>query len=298
MPATTGTPPQLHTPTERTMLGIIKRVFWILLAVLSATFGIQGFLIPNGFIDGGITGISMLISYATGTDLALLIGVLNIPFILMGWREMGGRFAVKAAACILFLTVVVHELQIPPITHEKILAAVFGGFFLGAGIGLAIRSSSVIDGTEILSLSLSKRTGITVGDLVLLINLVIFSGGFFVLDSVENVCYSMLTYFSASKTINFLLHGLEQYTGITIISNAAEAIRYQIVCETGRGVTIYQGRGGFSGQPQDILFCVVTRLEIPAIKTIVESQDPRAFFLTHTLNEASGGMVRNGRVTI
>jgi uncharacterized membrane-anchored protein YitT (DUF2179 family) len=263
----------------------------IALGILSATFGIKTFLIPNNFIDGGITGVSMLISEILHIQLPPLLFLINIPFILMAFWLIGRRFAISCALSILCLALVLFFVPFPQITHDKLLASVFGGFFLGTGIGLSIRGGSVLDGTEILALILSKKTGSTVGGLILIANIFIFGASAFFLG-LESAMYSILTYLSASRTIDFILHGLEEYTGITIVSSKSDLIKEEIFNQTERGVTLYKGQGGFSKLEQDILFCVVTRLEIQQIKSIVYALDEGAFFLTHTLNEATGGRVK------
>jgi uncharacterized membrane-anchored protein YitT (DUF2179 family) len=273
------------------MVKILKRAIFILIGIVSAIFGIQGFLLPNHFVDGGITGTSMLIAKVSGLQLALLIPVINAPFLLMAFYQVNRRFAVLSIFTILAFAVGLGLSSFPMMTNDKLLAAIFGGFFLGAGIGLAIRAGSVLDGTEILALVLSKKIGVTVGDLILVLNIFIFGVGIFVLG-LESALYSVLTYVSASKTVDFILHGIEEYNGITIISSKSDEVKSAIFEQTQRGVTVYKGKGGFSDEEKEILFCVVTRLEIPKIKSIVEEIDPGAFLVTSSLNEASGGMVK------
>ena len=262
-----------------------------LLAVFCAGLGIKGFLLPNSFIDGGVTGISMLLAKVSGLHFPLLIFLINFPFVLLALRQINWKFAVASIVTISCLALSLEFISFPQVTHDKLLAAVFGGLLLGAGIGLSIRAGAVLDGTEVLALIFSKRVGVTVGDVILLMNCAIFTTSIFVFG-LEAAMYSVLTYFSASRTTDFVIHGIEEYTGITIISSLNEQIKQAILEQTGRGVTIYKGEGGFSGNDQDILLCVVTRLEVPKIKNIVEEVDQSAFIITHSLNEASGGMVK------
>ncbi|HEX8688466.1 MAG TPA: YitT family protein, partial [Pyrinomonadaceae bacterium] len=195
------------------------------LGILSAAFGLKGFLLSSRFIDGGVTGVSMLLSDVLGAPLALLIPVINLPFIALGYRQIGARFALKSAAAIAGLSACLALLHFPDVTSDKLLTAVFGGFFIGAGIGLAIRGGAVLDGTEVAALLVSKRSSLLrVGDVILLLNVVIFSAAAFFLG-VESALYSILTYFAASKTVDFLLHGLEQYTAVIIVSERSEQIR-------------------------------------------------------------------------
>lgn len=264
---------------------------FILLGVFSAGLGLKGFLLPNHFIDGGVTGVSMLVSALTGVPLAALILLINAPFILVGYRQIGKIFTLRSAAAILGLALCLAFVQYPVATMDKLLAAVFGGFFLGAGIGLSVRGGGVLDGTEIMALLLSKKMGTTMGDVILVFNVIIFTFAAIFLG-VEPALYSILTYFSASKTIDFLIHGIEEYNGITIVSPKSEQIRHSIINDLGRGVTIFKGRGGKSEIEHDILFCVVTRLEIPKVKAIVKEIDEAAFLSIHRISDASGGVMK------
>lgn len=264
--------------------------------VMSAALGLKGFLLPNGFIDGGVTGISLLVNQLSGISISLLIVVLNLPFIVMGYYQLGKAFAVKALLAIVSLALVLLVITFPPLTQDKLLIAVFGGFFLGAGIGLTVRGGAVLDGTEVLALYLSKKTALSVGDVILLINLLIF-GAAAALLSVETALYSILAYLSAAKTIDFIIEGIEEYTGVTIISAHSERIRRMLTEELGRGATVYAGRQGFGSQGQqreaiDIIFTVTTRLEVTRLKTEIERIDPRAFVVMHSVRETKGGLVK------
>jgi uncharacterized membrane-anchored protein YitT (DUF2179 family) len=270
--------------------------FLIICGVLSAGLGLKSFLLPNGFIDGGVTGISLLLTEYTGISLPLLIVLINLPLILLGFRLMDRVFALKTLNAILFLALALYFIPYPVITSDKLLVAVFGGFFLGAGIGLAVRGGSVIDGTEILALSISKRSSFTIGDIILIINIMIFSVAAFTL-SLERALYSMLTYFSAAKTIDFIINGIEEYTGVTIISSKSDDIRRMITNQLGRGVTIYKGKGGYGSHGHqlvetDIIFSVMTRLEIASLKAEVEKIDQQAFLITHSIKDTRGGMIK------
>ncbi len=261
------------------------------LGVLSAALGLKGFLLPSRFIDGGVTGVSMLVAELSGVPLAALIVVFNIPFLVFGYKQVGRAFALKSVAAIFGLAACLAFVKFPVVTDDKLLTAVFGGFFIGAGIGLAIRGGGVLDGTEVAALFLSKRLGTQVGDIILVLNVVIFSVAAAFLG-VEPALYSMLTYFAASKTIDFIIHGIEEFNGVTIVSPHSAAIRDAILHELGRGVTIYKGHGGFSDAEHDILYCVVTRLEIARLKRVVAEHDPSAFVVVHRIADASGGVVK------
>jgi len=264
----------------------------IVLGIFSAAFGLKGFLMSSHFIDGGVTGISMLLSNVLGWQLALLIPVINLPFIALAYRQIGAAFAVKSVLAIAGLSLCLALVKFPDVTPDKLLTAVFGGFFIGAGIGMAIRGGAVLDGTEIAALIISKTSHLLkVGDVILLLNVFIFSAAAFFLG-IESALYSMLTYFAASKTIDFLIHGVEEHTAIIIMSERHEEIRHAIVRCLRRGVTVFKGRGGLTYDEQDILFCVVTRLEIGRVRSVVEEYDKDAFVVVHGLADAQGGVVK------
>jgi uncharacterized membrane-anchored protein YitT (DUF2179 family) len=270
----------------------LLNVVLILFGIMSAGLGLKGFLLPSHFIDGGVTGISMLLSSVLGFPLAVLILIINLPFIAIGFSQIGWKFALRSALAIAGLSFCLAFMHYPDVTSDKVLTAVFGGFFIGAGIGLAIRGGAVLDGTEIAALLVSKSSALLrVGDVILLLNIIIFSAAAFFLG-IEIALYSVLTYFAASKTIDFLLHGIEEYTAVTIISESSNAIREAIVRRLKRGVTIYKGQGGKSGMEQDILFCVVTRLEIGRVKNVAKEIDAHAFIVVNPLADADGGITK------
>jgi uncharacterized membrane-anchored protein YitT (DUF2179 family) len=274
-----------------------KNFVLIVLGILSAAMGLKGFLLSSRFIDGGVTGISMLLSDVSGFPLSVLILLINLPFIALGYRQVGRAFAFKSALAIVGLAITLSVVHFPDVTADLLLTSVFGGFFIGAGIGLAMRGGAVLDGTEILAVIISKTSPILkVSDVILLLNIVIFSAAALIL-SVELALYSILTYFAASKTIDFLVHGIEEYTGVTIISVHSEEIRLAIIENMGRGVTIYNGKRGYgkSGDKTaqtDIVFTVVTRLEIGKLQNEINKIDPNAFVIQHTINDTKGGMIK------
>jgi uncharacterized membrane-anchored protein YitT (DUF2179 family) len=264
----------------------------VILGIFSAGLGLKGFLLSSHFIDGGVTGVSMLLANVLGWPLSILILLINLPFIALGYRQIGRVFAIKSTFAITGLSACLAFVKYPDVTPDKLLTAVFGGFFIGAGIGLAIRGGAVLDGTEIAALLVSKSSHLLkVGDVILLLNIFIFSAAAFTLG-IESALYSMLTYFAASKTIDFLIHGVEEYTAIIIISDRSEEIKQRIIRDLGRGVTVYQGRGGLSDTEQDILLCVVTRLEIGRVKNVANEIDREAFMVVHALADAQGGVVK------
>lgn len=264
----------------------------IILGILSAGLGLKGFLLSSRFIDGGVTGVSMLLSDVLGWPLSILILIINLPFIALGYRQIGRRFAIKSALAIAGLSVCLATITYPDVTPDKLLTAVFGGFFIGAGIGLAIRGGAVLDGTEVAALLVSKSSELLkVGDVILILNIFIFSAAAFFLG-IESALYSILTYFAASKTIDFLIHGIEEYHAIIIVSEKSELIRQEIIRVLNRGVTVYQGRGGLSDAEQDILFCVVTRLEIGNVKDVIKGIDESAFIVVQKLADVEGGVIK------
>jgi len=266
-------------------------ILFITAGVLSAGMGLKGFLFSSHFIDGGVTGISMLLAKVTPLPLSIWLPLVNLPFVALGYRHLGRAFAVRSVLAIGALAMVLAMMPFPDVTHDKLLTAVFGGVFLGAGIGLAMRGGAVLDGTEIAALLIGKRTPVLkVGDVILAFNVVLFLLAMRILG-VEEALYSMLTYVAAARTLDFVLHGIEEFTAITIMSAAPQAIRVAILDEMERGVTVYKARGGMSGDEREILYCVVTRLEIGRVLRIVESFDASAFVVQHPLADVRGGVV-------
>jgi uncharacterized membrane-anchored protein YitT (DUF2179 family) len=280
----------------------IKDSLTVILGIILATIGLEGFIIPNGLLDGGITGISLLAAGITPVDVSVYIFVLNIPFIFMGYRQVSKIFALKTFLAIITLSVVLwilHNIHFPVVTNDKLLISVFGGLFLGAGIGFAMRGGCVIDGTEVLALYLTRRASLQVGEIILLINVVIFAVAAFI-NGIEVALYSVLTYLSASKTVDFLTNGIEEYTGVFIISKSSEKIRRRIIAQLGRGVTIFKGKRGLMGKKaiegglndMDIIYTVVTKLELTKVKNIVNEIDSDCFMTTQSINSVRGGMIK------
>ena len=266
----------------------------ILIGISSAAFGLESFLIPNGFIDGGVTGISILMAYLTPLPLPFWIIIINIPFIIMGAISVNKRFALFSLLAIGVLSVVILTVPFPVLTDDKLLVSVFGGFFLGLGIGFAIRGSSVIDGTEILALAISKISFLSVGDTILVLNLIIFSFAGYLLG-IETALYSLLTYFVASKTVDFVIHGIEEYYGLTIVSEKHELIKTMLVDELNKSVTLYNARGGKSeiGQNNiEVVYTIVTRLEVNRVVRKVLDIDSKAFVAEHIMGDVHGGIVK------
>lgn len=275
---------------------VIKDTFFISLGILSATFGLKGFLLPDGFLDGGAVGISLLISALTDIDLSYLIVLINIPFILIGFTQVSRIFAMKTLVAIVALAVCVAVIDFPLITHDRLLIALFGGFFLGLGVGLSIRGGSVLDGTEVLAIYTSRKTALTVGDFILMLNIAIFSVAAWLLN-IETALYAILTYLVASKVVDFVVHGIEEYTSVIIVSKRSNLIKEAIIDKMGRGVTILKGKSGYGKQGHretdiDVLYTVITRLELQKLKTEIAKLDSAAFVVENSVNDIKGGMIK------
>ena len=246
--------------------------------------------------DGGVTGISLLTEQVTGISLSILLVIINLPFLMVGYSQISKAFAVKSVAAIVGLALVVYFVPYQVITTDKLLIAIFGGFFLGLGIGLSIRGGAVIDGTEVLAVYISKRTGLTIGDVILIFNTIIFMFGAYIL-SVEIALYAILTYLSASRTVDFIIEGVEEYTGVTIVSDKSDEIRLAIIENLGRGVTLYSGNRGYGKTRDellhvDIVYTVITRLELSKLKREVDKIDPGAFIIMNSILDAQGGVIK------
>jgi uncharacterized membrane-anchored protein YitT (DUF2179 family) len=270
----------------------LQNAFLILFGILCAAMGLKGFLLSSNFIDGGVTGISMLLAKTTGLSLSVWLPLVNLPFVAVAYRQMGRAFAARSVLGIAGLAACLALVPFPDVTPDLVLTAVFGGLFIGAGIGLAMRGGAVLDGTEIAALLISKRADLLrVGDVILGFNVVLFLVAMSILG-VDAALYSILTYMAAAKTLDFILYGIDEYTAITVISDHHEAIRERITRDLGRGVTIYAGYGGLSRTEQDILYCVVTRLEIGRVRAIVREFDAGAFVVFHPLSGVEGGVMK------
>lgn len=290
---------KLYRESRLSIKGHIRDFVLISIGIFSAAFGLKGFLLTNQFIDGGATGVSLLISALTKAPLYLLIICINIPFIVLGYKILGKQFAVKTALAITGLALVIANIDFPNVTDDNLLVAIFGGFFLGAGIGFSIRGGAVIDGTEVLAISLSRKFSVTIGDIIIVINAIIFSTAAYLL-SVEIALYSMITYLAASKTLDFIVEGIEEYVGVTIVASHSEEIRQMIIDTMGRGVTVYSGKSGYgrSGEKKDldIVYTVITRLELNKLNSEINRIEPDAFVVMSSVKDTKGGMIKKRRL--
>lgn len=274
----------------------LREGFLMLIGVLCAVFGLESFLLPNDVLDGGVTGISLLLAVITEGRPSLFIFLINIPFLILGWWQIGKSFAIKSMISITLLAILIYNFHFPTLTNDPLLVAVFGGLFLGLGIGFSIRGGAIIDGTEVLAIYLGKKLGFSVGELILIFNVIIFSVAAYLL-SLETAMFSIITYFAASRTVDFVLEGFDEYIGVTIISNKHKEIREMILTKLRRGVTIYHGSKGFSVMQNEeantnILYTVITRLELARLEMEIEIIDPSAFLVMSKVKDIKGGMIK------
>ena len=282
--------------TERLWYGV-HDIIYTLLGILAAGFALKSFLVPNQFLDGGVTGMSLLVHEIYHINIGYVIVLANIPFIIMGAYLVNRRFALKTLASVIGLALCLLFVPFEPVTTDKLLVSIFGGFFLGLGIGLGMRGGCAIDGIEVLALYTLRRSSLTISEIILGLNVVIFLIAAIYLG-LPTALYAMLTYYVATRTIDYVVEGLEEYTGVTIISGQSETIKEKLVHELGRGITIYKGQRGFMkhsyeiSQDCDIVFTVVTRLEVRRLRNFVHRIDPKAFIFTNTIKEAAGGVLK------
>ncbi|TWR25585.1 DUF2179 domain-containing protein [Mucilaginibacter achroorhodeus] len=290
--------PIAEMSTAPTAKSIITDTIYTIAGILFCGFALKSFLIPNAFFDGGVTGISLLIHELYHVNIAYVIILANIPFIVMGMFQVNKTFAIRTLLAIIGLALCILYIPYPDkITSDKLLVSIFGGVFMGTGIGLAIRGGCALDGIEVLALYTGKRISFTISEIILGINIIIFLIAAFEVGFTTSL-YSIITYFTASRMINFVIEGLEEYTGVTIISGQNQAIKEMLVMQLGRGITIYKGERGFLKEnfdvhhPVDIVFTVVTRLELRRLKDMVHDIDPKAFIFTSIIKEAAGGVLK------
>ncbi|MEO6948641.1 MAG: YitT family protein [Ginsengibacter sp.] len=276
---------------------IIQDVILNIVGVVVAAFALKYFLVPNQFFDGGITGLSLLVHEIYYINLSLLIGLFNLPLIILSYFTLGKSFALRMFLSVLLFSICLLIIPGYAITTDLLLVSVFGGIFLGMGIGFVMRAGAALDGIEVLALYTLKRTSFTITEIILGINIIIFGIAAFKFG-IEKSLYSVLTYFAATRTIDYVVEGIQAYTGVTIISGKSETIKYELVNNLGRGITVYKGERGFLpgnfdvSTDCDIIFTVVSRMEMRKLKNLVYSIDPKAFVYANTIKEASGGIIK------
>lgn len=272
-------------------LSQLKNIIFLTVGAMITAFALESFLVPNNIIDGGVIGISMIVSHITKWNLGLLILILNTPFIIMAFKKMGGKFVVQTAFANIILAVFLNIFHHYKVTHDLLLATVFGGIILGLGVGIILKHEGSLDGTEMLSLVLSKKLGVSVGEFIMGINVFIYlaAGKVF---SWESAMYSIMTYFIASKVIDTVMEGFNSSKSVRIISDNASAIGEQLIERLDISVTYLQGIGGYTGQDKDLIYCVISRLELPKMIDIIKEIDPKAFVSVVDVHEVYGGRFR------
>lgn len=269
----------------------IAKFFFVTLGALIAAFALEGFLVPNDIIDGGIIGISMMVSYITKFNLGLIIVLFNLPFLFLAFKKMGKMFVLTVLYGVSMLGIFVNLIHNTQVTESDLLATVFGGIILGFGVGLILRNDGALDGTEILSIRLAKKFGFSVGEIIMFFNFFIYSAAGF-LYGWDSAMYSILTYFIAYRVIDIVLEGLNSSKSIYIVTNFAKEIGDSIIKELNISVTYMKGKGGYSGKEQTIIYCVVSRLEVAKIKTLIRENDPSAFYFIQDVHEVEGIRVK------
>lgn len=271
-------------------------VLLILLGALCSAFALNGFLVPNNFFDGGVTGISLLLHKVFHINIAYLIVAANLPFVALAARLINRNFALRMLFAVIAFGLCLLFIPYPAVTSDRLLVAIFGGVFLGIGAGLAMRGGAALDGIEVVALHTGRNLAFTTSEIILALNVAIFAVAALMLG-LETALYSTLTYFAASRSANFVVDGIEQFTEVTVVSAEAEAIKRVIVLDLARGITVYKGERGFlpddfdSSTPVDIIKTVVTRLEVPRLRNAIYAVDPRAFVVTANAQEALGGIL-------
>jgi len=288
----------MNTVTNRLNLkDSVTDYAFILVGILSINFALKGLLVPNHFFDGGVTGLSLLLHEKYHFNIAYTIVALNLPLVLLGYKLVGQKFFIKTSISIVLLGMCLLWLPIQEITHDKLIISVFGGFFIGLGVGLGMRGGCALDGIEVLAVYTGKRIGFTMSEIILGLNIIIFtfSALFF---GLETAFYSMLTYFVASRTIAYVVDGIQEFTGVTIISAKSEEVKAYLVLQMNKGITVYKGERGFMKESFevsadcDIIYTVVTRLEVRRLKAAMHEIDEKAFIFTQSIRETAGGVLK------
>lgn len=268
----------------------------IAIAVLLASVGLKAFLLPNGFLDGGATGIAILLGELFEIDISILLLLVSVPFFIIGFFTIDKRVLVKSVLSILCLAIVIHFENFQPITDDKLIISVFGGMFLGAGIGLAIKAGTVLDGSEILGIYLNDKFGLSIGSIILFFNILLFGITAIVLTP-EIAMYSILTFIVTGKVIDFIIEGFENYVGLMIVSDKSQILQNIFSEKVGQGITVYQGIKGFGKQglnkkENEIIHLIVNRIDARRLHKMVDEIDPNAFVIEFDVNDVKGGKVR------
>lgn len=283
---------------KKNLLRRIIKLIFLTIGVIFVAVALELFLIPNKIIDGGIVGISIMASYLTKMSLSLFIFVLNTPFLIFAFRKLGRNFVFTSFYCIAALAIVIIFIhKMPNVTNDMLLACVFGGMVLGIGLGLILRNNGSLDGTEIIAVKLSRITGFSVGEIIMIFNIFILGSAGFIFGW-DRAMYSLLTYFIVFKTIDIVMNGLDESKSVIIISDKYEEIAAGIVADFEYGVTYIEGKGAYSGDVKKIIFCVVTRLELTSLKNYVLDVDPSAFITVENVHEVQGGLIKKPKLKV
>jgi len=277
------------------MKKIVSETFQISVGVLLASIGLKVFLLPNGFLDGGATGIAILLSEVTGVDISFLLLFVSLPFLFLAWYSLSKRIFTKSIVSIVALAIMIHYENFEPVTDDKLLIAIFGGLFLGSGIGLTVKNGAVLDGSEILGIFINERYGISIGKVILVFNVILFSVTAALL-SIEVAMYSILTFLITAKVIDLMIEGFEDFVGLMIVSDESLAIEQSLTKEMGVGMTIYKASSGFGkrgeqGEKQ-IIHTVINRIDIRKTYNIIDKHDESAFIIEFHVNDIKGGILR------
>ncbi len=273
------------------ILKIINKLFFITFGAIITGFALGSFLSPNDIIDGGVIGVSMILSIVYKLNLGLLIIILNLPFILLAWKKMGTKFVFLTAYANIILALSTNYFHHIKATNDLLLATVFGGIILGFGVGTILKNEASLDGTEIMSLIISRKLGFSVGEFILMINIFIYAAAGLVFGW-ESAMYSVMTYFIGSKVIDSVMEGFNSSKSVRIISDNAGAIGDELISRLDISITYLQGIGGYTGQDKDLIYCVISRLELPKMLDIVKELDPKAFVSVVDVHEVYGGRFR------
>ena len=272
-------------------------IVYNLIGVALAAIALEAFMLPNKFLDGGVTGIAILLNLQFGINLNLLLLALNIPFLYIGYKKIGKTFAIQATISVFLLIGVLEVIEMEPVTNDKVLIAVFGGMLMGTGIGFIIRGGGLIDGFEVITDFTQKNSAFSGSEITLFLNsLIMLAAAFFF--GIEPAMYSLLTYFTAIKVTDYVVEGFEEYTALTVISKEHELVKELIVKKFNKAISVYKGERGYLPETFhihhdcDIIMAVVTRLEVHRIKKAISEIDPKAFFYVQTIKEVKGGIVK------
>lgn len=273
-------------------------ILYIITGVFCAAVALEAFMLPNKFLDGGVTGMAIILNLRFGINLYVLLVTINLPFLWLGWKKIGKTFAVQSTFSVFLLILVLEILPIEKaVTKDFVLSAMFGGILMGLGIGLIIRGGGLIDGFEVITEFVQKNSPLSASEITIFLNslIMLFAAIFF---GIEPAMYSILTYFTAIKMTDYVVDGFEEYTALTIISREDEKVKELIVKEFGKAISVYKGERGYLPEtfdikhPCDIIMTVVTRLEVHRIKEAIQQIDPKAFFYVQTIKEVKGGIIK------